>query len=104
MIRDCRADRPEGWLYFISNYAPAVRWLLTHYLPASPGENLFERVLVALRQPQSSLFASREPAPERWFVAELRQQMLALAEEFEAGPEPEIFVDLETLSAALVPL
>src|SRR5438445_12830611 len=25
MVRDCHADRPEGWAYFISNYVPLIR-------------------------------------------------------------------------------
>ena len=69
MIQDCRADKPEGWSYFITNYVPVIRKLLAHY--GKPGD--LDRVLLALRKADSSLFASIEPAPERWFLAELRQ-------------------------------
>src|SRR5579864_416396 len=104
MVRDCRADRPEGWAYFLANYVPVIRKILVQYMPAGAGESFLERVLVTLRQPQSSLFESLDPAPERWFVAELRQKVLAAAEAFEPGPQPEIAIDLETLGAALGPL
>jgi hypothetical protein len=104
MVRDCRADRPEGWSHFLANYVPVIRKILVHYINAGAGESLLERVLVALRQPQSSLFAPIDPVPERWFVAELRQKVLAEAEAFEPGSRPEIAIDLETLGAALEPL
>jgi len=96
MIRDCRADKPEGWSYLISEYLPAIRKLLAHYAPAAS----VEKVLVALRKPESSLFQSIEPAPERWFVAELRQKTLAEL----AFPPPEMTVDLDSVASALEPL
>ena len=62
--------------------------------------DLLNSVLVSLRKPESSLFQSVEPAPERWFVAELRQAV--------SGRNPvadaEIEIDLETVAAALEPL
>ena len=100
MIRDCRADRAEGWRYFIAGYVPVIRKLLAHYQAGSPGEAALERVLVAVRKPESSLFQSLEPAPERWFVAQLRQETM---EEL-ATPAPAIDLDLETVAAALEPL
>jgi hypothetical protein len=101
MIRDCRADRAEGWRYFIACYVPAIRKLLTHYQAAGPADQAtLERVLRAARQPQSSLFESLEPAPERWFVAQLRQKVL---EEL-APSAPAADLDLETVAAALEPL
>lgn len=99
MIRDCRADRPEGWRYFLTNYVSVIRRILAHYEPASAADRL-ERALRAMRKPESSLFQSLEPAPERNFVAELRQKVL----EFVPAPAPEIPLDLETLAAALEPL
>ena len=98
MARDCRTDRPEGWSYFLSNYVPVVRKLVAHY--GSEDSALLKRVLVGLRKPESSLFQTLEPAPERWFLAELRQNVLA---ELEARA-PEIEIDLETVAAALEPL
>ena len=95
MARDCRANLPEGWSYFAANYVPVVRKMLQHYAPGDP--TLLERVLLAVRDPQSSLFQSLEPAPERWFVAELRQKVLAQI----AAPPPEIPIDLETVAGAL---
>src|SRR5262245_14505913 len=94
MVRDCRADKPEGWLYFLSQYVPAIRKLLAHYAPS--GLRL-EDILAALRRPDSSLFQSSEPAPERWFVAELRQKVLAELPNIPA----ELPLELETVAAAL---
>jgi hypothetical protein len=99
MVRDCRANRGEGWRYFLSEYVPVIRKLLAHYYPGGDG-GLLERVLAAIRNPESGMFDSLDPAPERWFVAELRQKVLReLPEE-----TPEIELDLETVAEALAPL
>jgi hypothetical protein len=98
MARDCRTDRPEGWSYFLSNYVPVVRKIVAHY--GSPDAALLNRVLVGIRKPESSLFQTLEPVPERWFLAELRQNVLAELD----SPAPEIDLDLETVAAALEPL
>src|SRR5437879_6567756 len=105
MVRDCRADLPEGWMHFISYYVPVIHRILAQYAPAeAPAEandpKQLERVLIAIRKPESSMFNSLEPAPERAFVAELRQKVLA-----ELKPQvPELEIDLETVSDALQPL
>ncbi|HEY1336781.1 MAG TPA: hypothetical protein VGF59_04695 [Bryobacteraceae bacterium] len=96
MVRDCRADKPEGWSYFIAQYVPAIRKLLAHY----GGTADLDRVLLALKKPESSLFASLDPAPERWFLAELRQKVLA---ELPAR-DTEIAIALETVADAFQPL
>jgi hypothetical protein len=98
MVRDCRADRPEGWSYFVLQYTPVIRRILAHYAADDP--HRVERVLRESRSPQSSLFQSVDPSPERWFVAELRQQILAGLE----SPQPEIALDLDTVAQALEPL
>jgi hypothetical protein len=100
MVRDCRADLPEGWRYFITEYVPLIRRLLAHYGPAGSDTEALNRVLLALRNPESSMFQSLDPAPERWFAAELRQKVLA---ELATAP-PEMELDLETLASALEPL
>jgi len=101
MIRDCRADRAEGWRCFVAAYVPVIRKLLAHYRGGGPADAAaLERVLLKARQPESSLFQSLEPAPERWFVAQLRQRVM---EEL-ATPAPAIDLDLETVAAALEPL
>lgn len=101
MIRDCRAGKPEGWSYFISHYVPVIRKLLAHYAPAQAADGeLLLRILRAARQPGSSLFESLEPAPERWFVAELRQKVLAQID----LPAPQLELDLDTVAQALEPL
>jgi hypothetical protein len=96
MVQDCRADKAEGWSYFISNYVPLIRKLLAHY----GDSGALEGVLRAVRRPECSLFASMEPVPERWFIADLRQVVLAEV----PFPHPEIEVDLETVAAAFEPL
>lgn len=94
MIRDCRADKSEGWSFFVSNYAPVIAKLAAHY-----GAD-FDASLSMARDPQSSLFQSLTPSPERWFVAELRQKIVAAA----AASKPDIPIDLETVGEALAPL
>jgi hypothetical protein len=98
MTRDCRTDRPEGWSFFVSNYVPVVRKLVTRY--GSDDSALLNRVLTGIRNPESSLFQTLEPVPERWFLAELRQKVLGGIE----APVPDIEIDLETVAAALEPL
>jgi hypothetical protein len=108
MIRDCRTNRPEGWRYFVSNYVPVIRKLVAHYcaFPAGASEAgasdsaMVERVLAGVRDPQSSLFQSLEPAPERWFVAALRQKTLAEI----VFPPPDHELELEAAAAAFAPL
>lgn len=78
MIRDCRANKPEGWSHFITHYVPVIRRLLAHYSSDEP--ELLERALLDFRKPESSLFHSVDPSPERWFVAELRQKLVACTE------------------------
>jgi hypothetical protein len=101
MIRDCRAGRAEGWRYFIAWCVPVIRKLLAHYQAGGPADAAaLERVLLAAHRPESPLFQSMEPVPERWFVAQLRQKVL---EELPAGA-PAASLDLETVGAALEPL
>ena len=104
MIRDCGAGRPEGWSYFLTQYVPVIRGLLAHYYPEREGDRaLVERVLVRLRQPGSSLFQSLEPAPERAFVAGLRQHVLRAVEADRASAAPDVAIEIEALGAALEP-
>ena len=105
MLRDCRAGKPEGWSYFVTHYVPVIRRLLAHYFPERAGDGgRAGKVVTALCRPESSLFQSLEAAPERVFVAELRQQVLAAVEKDSAGPAPALPLDLETLLAAIAPL
>jgi len=101
MIRDCRAGRSEGWRHLVAAYVPVIRRLAVHY---QPGRQLDDagigRMLTALHAPESDLFQSLEPAPERCFVAQLRQKVLAMLQpDVAAGA-----IDLETVAAALEPL
>jgi hypothetical protein len=99
MIRDCREGRPEGWSYFIANYVPVVEKLIGHYRPGS--RNTLDPVLASVCSPGSDLFAGMDPAPERPFVAELRQQVLVVLDRIAPQTEPDIIIDLETLSSAV---
>lgn len=102
MIRDCRANRAGGWSYFVTNYVPTIRNFIAHYFPERRDDRaMIERVLLALRTPASGLFHSLDPAPERWFVSELRQHVLAAVEADRASDRPELELDLETLAGAL---
>ena len=94
MIRDCRADRAEGWRYFLASYIPVLRKLLAHY---RAGDSALEPLLAALLSPQATLFQTLDPSPERWFVAQLRQQALA---QLAPGTAP-ASIELETVAAAL---
>jgi hypothetical protein len=78
MMQDCRADKAEGWSYFLIHYIPVIQTLITRYFPERGHDTqLLDRVLVSLRNTNSSLFHSLDPAPERHFVAELRQRVVA---------------------------
>jgi hypothetical protein len=99
MIRDCREDRAQGWRYFAASYVPLVQKLLARYQPSAP-EGRLESVLASVRSPQSGLFHSLDPAPERWFIAQLRQEVLATL----PAAEPAIALDLETVAGAWQPL
>jgi hypothetical protein len=101
MVRDCRAPLPEGWMHFISHYVPVIRQALAHYAPERAGDAaLLDHILLTAHQPESFIFQSTEPPEERWFVAQLRQLMVAEL----APPAAEIPIDLEILTAALEPL
>jgi len=76
-----------------------------HYRPERDGT--IDDVLIAIRNPgtkRDSLFATITPAPEREFLAELRQQVLAIINAGSPVPAPGVSIDLETLTAALEPL
>jgi hypothetical protein len=99
MIRDCRENRPEGWSYFIANYVPVVQKLIGHYRPGFG--NTLDQVLVSICSPESNLFAGMDPVAERPFVAELRQQLLDVLDRMVPQKEPDIAIDLETLTGAV---
>lgn len=97
MVRDCRAGAPEGWRYFVRQYVPVIRKVLVHY-HASDGK--LESALLALKRPESGLFAAMEPMAERPFAAELRQKVVTGIAQAPALIE----LELEAMAAALAPL
>jgi hypothetical protein len=90
MIQDCRAGKPAGWSFFMANYKPAVDRLAAHY-----GLTDIDGSLARVRD---TLLQTVPPMPERHFVAELRQKLLAFL------PDRPIDLDLETLAQAFAPL
>jgi len=90
MIQDCRAAKPAGWSYFLTNYKRVVEHLASHY-----GLTDVEAILARVRD---KLFQALQPMPERHFVAELRQNVLAA----EPNSAPEL--EIEVLSESLAPL
>ena len=101
MMRDCRANRPEGWRFLVVQYVPAIRGIVRHYgaKEAALAETEAE-TLASVARPDSPWFASFDPAPERVFVAGLRQSIL----ERIPAPAADLRVSLETVAAALEPL
>lgn len=85
----------------ITHYVPVVRKALAHYAPERARDGaLVDRVLLAVGKPGSFLVHSTEPPEERWFVAQLRQLLIAEL----AAPAAEIPLDLDLLTVALEPL
>jgi hypothetical protein len=97
MIRDCQADQAQGWRHFVRQYVPVMRKLLARW---GYGEAQLQPLLEAVRGTESNLFQILEPAPERIFVAGLRQRVLAEIDLPAATNE----LGLETVAAALEPL
>lgn len=105
MIRDCRENKPEGWRYLVTRYVPVMRYLLARYYAGrSADTKLLERVLLQLRQANSTLFAAPGPGTEREFVAAMRQKFLEGVELDKASAGAEIPLELETMTTALEPL
>src|SRR5215470_13718068 len=101
MVHDCHNNQPEGWRYFAAQYIPLMRRLLSHYSPSATGqEDTLRRVLQSLREPSSPLFQPLDQTGERFFVAQLRQAVVARIE----IPPAEIPLDLATVADALQPL
>src|SRR5262249_42658815 len=98
MVRDCRADLPQGWRYFASNYVPLIRRVLVQY--TGEADSRIESVLRSLRNPGATLFQSTDPAPEPVFLAKLRQEILAQL----PVPSVEASVELTTVAEAFEPL
>jgi hypothetical protein len=101
MVRDCRADRPEGWRFLVVQYVPAMRRIVRHYgvKEGDPAETEVA-MLASIARPDSPLFVSLDPAPERVFVAGFRQSVL----ERIPAPAAEFPVSLEAIAAAFEPL
>jgi hypothetical protein len=90
MIQDCRAGKPAGWSYFLTNYRSVTERLAAHYGVAD-----VEAILAKVR---SALLPSMQPVAERYFVAGLRQAVVAQL------PDAPLDLDLEVMSQAFGPL
>jgi hypothetical protein len=105
MVEDCRAGKAAGWNHLITTYVPVIRRLLAHYFPERAADAaLIERVLLALREPGSSLYQKLDTAGERVFVCQLRQAVMAAVESDHASAAPALEIDLDTLQEALASL
>ncbi|MDW8353162.1 MAG: hypothetical protein RMK57_01415 [Bryobacterales bacterium] len=99
MIRDCAANRPEGWRFFVTEYAPILRTLLEHYRPEAAAE-WPAKAPEMLRRFDAAFFAACGPRSERDFLLSLRQQLLAWLEPHDAS-DPRVW---DAFSHALAPL
>lgn len=99
MIRDCAANRAEGWRFFVREYAPAVRALLEHYRPEAAAD-WPARAAEILRRFDAAFFAACGPCSERDFLLALRQHLLAWLEPA-GGADP---AQWTAFAAALAPL
>ncbi len=90
MIPDCKANKPEGWLYLVRMFAPPLRRLVESY---GGGEEQFRALLAGLRD-----FPDIPPAVEREFLLGMRPRILDAAgwKPRDAGT-----LDLETFIEAL---
>lgn len=102
MMSDCRANKREGWSFFVTQYLPVCRALLAHYFADRAADTaLLGRVATATCRPESGLFADRGLALEREFVGDLRQHVLAAVEADRASEAAVAPLDLEILTKAL---
>jgi hypothetical protein len=86
MIEDCRAGKPEGWLFLVRQFVPPLRWLLAR---SGQGEPELRALLGGLKNGGISKF---QPMVHREFIAGLRPEPVS------PGPPP---FELDTLSQAL---
>ncbi len=105
MIRDCRDGKAAGWAYFVRRFVPFCRGMARHYL-ADPSrcDDVVVNVLRALRDPAAGFFLLPEAIVERELILALRAPVLEAVRREQLPREPEVAVDLETVSAALEPL
>ena len=96
MVADCRAGKPEGWLWFARNFVPGLRVLSRHY-SAEP-EPALARLIATLREE----LPKQEPAPVREMLVALRPLILK-ASGYPSAPGVGS-VGIETVAEALEPL
>jgi hypothetical protein len=98
MVADCRAGKPQGWLWFSRHFVPPLRVLLRHYSGADAAAPL--RAL--LSELHRDRLAGLDAAPLRELAVQLRPRILTAA----GYPQARLAapVDLETVAEALGPL
>ena len=106
MIRDCRAGQSRGLGVLSDKLYPrnppvfAPLFSRSGWRPA----RCLNVYCARCGSPNPASSSRIDPAPERAFVAGLRQQVLAAVEADRATATPELTLDIETLGAALEPL
>jgi len=95
MITDCRAGKPEGWIFFVTHLIQPCRTILKHY---GGDEDALRRFLVDKR----SVITASEPATSRHLMTRWRGALLESA----GYPQRPVRhdLDLEILQEALVEL
>lgn len=92
MISDCRAGKPEGWLYLVRQFVPPLRWLLGRY---GQGETELRALLTGLKSGGIQRFPSMV---HREFIAALRPEPVAPGEPpFELSVLTEAMTDVPVL-------
>ena len=93
MIADCRAGKPDGYLFLAHEFVPPLRWLNGRY---GGSKDSLHRLLSSLRD-----FPPLDPLPEREFLVALRPRVLQHTG-WQGGRAQTL--DLDSLSAALAEL
>ena len=93
MVVDCKAAKPEGWMFFAQRIVPALRLLARHY---KLGEEAVHRFVT-----KPDLFRDATPMPEREFLTHQREALLA-AGGYQGGKAGTL--ELETVAEAFAEL
>ena len=92
MISDCKAGKPEGWLFLVRQFVPPIRWMLERQ---GQGEPELRALLLDLQKGGIGKF---EPVVHREFLAGIRPEPVAPGEPpFELSQLSEAMTDVPVL-------